>query len=113
MKKIGVIVLGIMMFLVLYSGWKANYDIRVISNSAYNWLDDNNKALVIDKKPVEIKEISFSDEYLIFNGSETTDINGMEVYRVTFKSDKEELLGPIVVYLGRENLKVLGMDYRE
>lgn len=113
MKKIGIIVLGVMISLLLYSGWKANYDVRIISSTAYNWLDDGNKALVIGDKAIEIKEMSFSDEYFIFNGSEATDINGMKVYRVTFKSKKDELLGPIVVYLDRENLKILGMDYRE
>lgn len=113
MKKIGIIILGIMIALIIYAGWKGNHDVKVIGSIAYDWLDDEIKIDIIDKKPIEIKELTTRDKHILYNKDKTVNIKNMDVYKVTFKSKNEELLGPVIVYINRENLDVVGMEFRE
>lgn len=84
-----------------------------IKETAYNWLDNINQMSIIDWKSANVKTIKFDKEHIIANTTENSiNIQDKETYQVTFTTN-DEILGPIVVYLDKDNLEVLGIDYRD
>lgn len=113
MKKIAVIFLFFMVGILFYVGIKARYEVKNINEIAYGWLDSDYKNLVKNKEALEIKVIPSCDEHVIVNNGEMVNIENMSIYKVIFDTENQELLGPVVVYLEKDTLKVLGMDFRE
>ena len=84
-----------------------------IRQTAYNWIDDSIKSTMIDWQTSKIENITFDKEHLIINETETLDIINTEVFKVTFTTKDDDLLGPVIVYLDKDTFEVLGMDFRE
>ena len=40
-------------------------------------------------------------------------LTGKTVYKITFNTTQDGLLGPIVLYVDKYNAKVIGTDFRE
>ena len=89
---------------------KTDKEIREI---AYNWLDDVSKSEITNSDTASIGKVIFTSEHFVATKTKSIDIRNIESYRVIFNTSKDELLGPIVVYLEEDTLNVLGMDYRE
>ena len=84
-----------------------------IKETAYNWLNERNQMSIIDSESANIKAIKFDTEHIVENQIENSiNIQDKETYQVTFTTN-DEILGPIVVYVDKDNLEVLGMDYRD
>lgn len=89
---------------------KLKSDIR---EKAYNWLDNKNQSSIIDWKNASVEEVEFNENYTINTKADSVNIKNIKAYKVTFDTTDKELLGPIVVYLNKDNIDVLGIDYRE
>lgn len=57
--------------------------------------------------------ILFAEEHILATKTDSTDIKNIKTYKVIFNTTKDELLVPIVIYLSKDNLNVLGIDFRE
>ena len=89
---------------------KTDKEIREI---AYNWLDDESKSEITNSSTASIGKVIFTSEHLVATKTKSLDIRNIESYRVIFNTAKDDLLGPIVVYLEEDTFSVLGIDYRE
>lgn len=77
-------------------------DIKEIEKSTIlNFENPTVDELVLDKK------VSF----YLFNADEN--IEGKKAYRITFNTEQDGLLGPIVYYVDKDNGQIWGLDYRE
>lgn len=84
-----------------------------IKEIAYNWLDNQSKLSISDWKSASIDTIKFNEEHFVANTLDISiNIQDKETYQVTFTTN-DDILGPIIVYVDKENLNVLGVDYRE
>lgn len=112
MKKLLTYCLLIIAFTLQLTGCN-NTSKDTIKETAYNWLDEQNQMSIIDWESANIKVIKFDTEHIVTNQTENSiNIQDKETYQVTFKTN-DEILGPIVVYLDKDTLKVLGIDYRD
>lgn len=116
MKKIFTSIIFLLAFSISFTGCSTKSSLPEKDNIreiAYNWIDDNIKSTIIDWKNSKIENITFEKEHLIINETDTLDIINKESFKVTFTTKDNDLLGPIIVYLDIDTLKVLGMDFRE
>jgi len=88
------------------------YDNAII-DIAYESLTETSRNSVIDKKSGKIQEEKPANQYKISSAAGLVDIKGKEVYKVTFETTKDEILGPITVYIEKGTLKVLGNGLRK
>ncbi|MDY4252902.1 MULTISPECIES: hypothetical protein [Bacteria] len=84
-----------------------------IREAAYNWIDDTSKATITSWNTATIEEVRFDKEHLVTNKTENVDIINKKTYKVTFTTTNDEILGPIIIYLDKDTLEVLGMDFRD
>ena len=89
---------------------ESNDNIKMI---AYNWLDDTNKESIINMEKAKVEEVLREEQYFAAVNEDEVGVNGEIVYRVTFNTVCDEILGPIVIYLNKDNLSILGMDIRK
>ena len=116
MKRIlgyGILVVLFTLQLVGCSNISSNESKNKIRKTAYNWLDDASKSDIINWKTATVEEVKFEEEHVVVTKTDNIDIRNIETYKVTFTTQKDELLGPIVIYLDKDNLNVLGVDFRE
>lgn len=116
MKKLLTSIILILIFSTFFIGCSDKSSILEKDNireAAYNWIDDNIKYTIIDWQTSKIENITFDKEHLIINERETLDIINTEVFKVTFTTKDDDLLGPVIVYLDIDTFEVLGMDFRE
>lgn len=116
MKRIlgyGVLVVLIALQLVGCSSISSNESKNKVRETAYNWLDDTSKADILNWETAPVEEVKFKEEHVVATEVDTIDIRNIETYKITFTTQKDELLGPIVIYLDKDNLNVLGLDFRE
>lgn len=116
MKRIlgyGILVVLFTLQLVGCRNISSNESKNKIRKTAYNWLDDASKSDIIDWETATVEEIKFEEEHVVVTKTDNIDIRNIETYKVTFTTQKDELLGPIVIYLDKDNLNVLGVDFRE
>ena len=84
-----------------------------IKEIAYNWLDNQSKSSIVDWKSADINIIKFNEEHFVANTIEISkNIQDKETYQVTFETN-DDILGPIVIYVDKTDLNVLGVDYRD
>ncbi|MBQ3593041.1 MAG: hypothetical protein II982_01615 [Clostridia bacterium] len=75
-------------------------------------LDEKSIEIIINLDNPKIEEIVFDTQHFLHYFEENTDIVGKDLYKITFNTTQDGLLGPIVFYVDKENGKVLGTDYR-
>lgn len=62
---------------------------------------------------IEKVKIPKGSKYLVLsNESKTVDIQGKKVWKVTYHTEPDSLLGPIVVYIDYYNGKIYGFEAR-
>lgn len=110
-KTLTYMVLFFTIILLIYEGGKVSKN--TIRESAYNYLDTKSKSSITDWKSATIKIRKYNKDYLVeTSNNELIDIKDKKTYQVTFKTNNE-VLGPIIVYLDKDSLEVLGIDFRE
>lgn len=99
--------------LICCSNISSNKSKNKIMKTAYNWLDNTSKSDILNWETATVEEVNFEEEHVVATKTASADIRNIEAYKVTFTTHKDELLGPIVIYLDKNNLNVLGLDFRE
>lgn len=61
----------------------------------------------------KIEEIVFEGNLPIYLFDENTDIAGKDLYKITYNTEQDGLLGPIIFYADRISGNVVGCDFRE
>ncbi len=76
-------------------------------------LDDKSKETIQNFKNPKVEEVVLKKAASIYLFEEKTEIVGSKLYKITFDTTQDGLLGPIVFYVDKLNGEVVGMDYRE
>ncbi len=61
----------------------------------------------------KVEEIYFTDYPSIYYVKDHNDILNKKVYKITYNTMYDELIGPIVIYVDGENGDVIGSEVRE
>ncbi|MBQ2840793.1 MAG: hypothetical protein IJE70_05555 [Oscillospiraceae bacterium] len=82
--------------------------------SAKQLLDDKSKKEIENFENPKVEEVVFSKAPgVIYRFNKKTRITGRRLYKITFHTFRDGLLGPIVFYVDKICGEVVGMDYRE
>ena len=83
-----------------------------IKEIALNWLDDERKKSIIDINNSKVEEIKYKEDYYVVSNEGSINIKDKVIYKVTFNT-LAEVLGPIVIYVDKEEFEVLGTYIRK
>ncbi|MFA9377898.1 MAG: hypothetical protein ACERKZ_14250 [Lachnotalea sp.] len=76
-------------------------------------ISEETKAMITNYDTPEVEEITFSEEPNISKVEGAGEMVGNDFYTVTFHTTEEEIVGPIVYYIGKTNGKIYGGDWQE
>lgn len=77
-----------------------------------NEIENGGKETILNFDNPEIEEVIFEASPSIAYFGRKTDVSGKPLYKVTFRTEQDGLLGPIVLYIKKAGGKVIGADYR-
>lgn len=103
---------------VIFSTWGKQYaPVEITSQEAVEIVKKNMSGRAVktitNYDNPKIEEIVFSKEPIICVFEKKGKVFGRGVYKITFNTFEDGLLGPIVCYVDKLNGKILGADYRE
>lgn len=104
---------------VKYGGWFMNYELPVgitkeeAVKFAQNDINEIEKTTIINFENPTVEEVVLDEKVSIYLFNADEKIEGKTAYRITFNTEEDGLLGPIVYYIDKDNGKLLGLDYRE
>lgn len=90
-------------------------DPLLIRDTAMTWISEvmkEAKDTITDTKAVTVENYDATESHAIWSPAGQIDIKGIATYKVSFPTSKDDILGPITVYLDRSNMAPLGSDYR-
>ena len=105
---------------VKYGSWFMNYahPIEDVTKEeavkiAQNDINEIEKSTIINFENPTVEELVLGEKvsFYLFNVDEN--IKGKKAYKITFNTEQDGLIGPIVYYVDKDNGKLLGLDYRE
>ncbi len=107
---------------VLFSTWGKKYSppLEVLEIAPQTAIENVKKNL--DKKSIEtitnfdnpkVEEVVFDARPSIYFFDDKVDIAGKNLYKITFNTTQDGLLGPMVFYVDKSNGDLIGADYRE
>ncbi len=76
-------------------------------------LDDKSKATITNYDNPKTEEIVFDTEMSIYCFEEKSNFDGKNIYKITFNTTQDGLLGPIVCYVDKLTGVLIGADFRE
>jgi hypothetical protein len=88
---------------------KSESDIRKI---AYQCLNEYDKKSIIRWQSAKVEEYTSKTDHSIWATNKTVNIKGKDTYKVTFRTNNENLVGLISIYIDINSYKVLGQDLR-
>jgi hypothetical protein len=82
---------------------------------AYDYVDPISQKTIKNRKVAQVEEFTprFDIEIMNEETDSLTNIKGIDVMTVTFKTDDDGSLGPIIVYIDKNSKKVLGIGGRK
>lgn len=80
---------------------------------AQKQLDGNGVETITNYKHPDIEKVVFQTPPPIYLLDETVDVVGKNLYKITFTTELDGLLGPIVFYIDEQSGTVIGTDFRE
>ena len=104
---------------VKYGSWFMNYKLPVgitkeeAVKIAQNDMKGIEKSTIINFENPTVEELVLDEKVSIYLFNADENIEGKKAYRITFNTEQDGLLGPIVYYIDKDNGKLLGLDYRE
>ena len=127
MKKKAFIILGIFFIVLAVAALvTGNADSTRVRNSAepvhtieeavkiaQNNINEIEKSTIINFENPTVEELVLDEKVSFYLLNADENINGEKAYRITFNTEQDGLLGPIVYYIDKDNGKLLGLDYRE
>ncbi len=107
---------------VVFSTWGKKYSppLEVLEITSQTAIENVKKTL--DKKSIEtitnfdnpkIEEVVFDEQPSIYLLDDKVDVVGKNLYKITFNTTQDGLLGPMVFYVDKLNGNLVGADYRE
>lgn len=114
MKRIAALLTILVILSMLATGCaiasvKTDSEIREI---AYQYLSQRSKDTVIDKEDAIVEEYHPISVHKVFSPDGSVDITGKDLYKVTFQTTDEALLGPLIVYIDKKTYIAYGVDGR-
>ncbi len=118
MKKALVIILAMFVFIgFLYAGSHIStlspITIEEAIERVKREIDDKSKETIINFDNPKAEEMVFKTQPSIYLFDKEVKLTGKSVYKITFNTTQDGLLGPVVFYVDRNNGEIIGMDYRE
>ncbi len=104
---------------VLFSTWGKKYSppekispqkaIEIVKDS----LGEKEKSTITNLENPKIEDVVFFSDPPIACFKDEEDIVGKDLYKITFKTTMDALLGPLAVYVDKQSGDIVGADYRE
>ncbi|WP_108669920.1 hypothetical protein [Peribacillus acanthi] len=84
-------------------------------NLAYDYVHPHSQNSILNWKKAKVEEFTSEMDLNIIDEAkdEMVNIKGIHTLKVTFRTNDEESLGPIVVFIDKKNGKVLGIGGRK
>lgn len=76
-------------------------------------LDDKSVETITNFDSPKVEEIIFDGSYSMYFFEKKTEVKGKKLYRITFNTTQDGLLGPIVFYVDKISGEVIGAGFRE
>lgn len=76
-------------------------------------LDEKSSKTIINIDNPKVEEVVFDKSPSIYLVDKQAKVVGRKLYRITYNTQQDGLLGPIVFYIDKLSGKHIGMDYRE
>ena len=76
-------------------------------------LDDKTIKTITNIDNPKIEEVIFNEKPSIYLFNVKTDATGIPLYKITFNTTQDGLLGPVVFYINKSGGEIIGMGYRE
>jgi hypothetical protein len=89
---------------------KSDGDIR---NIAYQYLNEGTKKTIIDWENAKVEEESNSQDYLVAGPNGVVSTKGKDIYKITFRTNNEAYLGPILVIMDKNTYAIIGAGLRD
>lgn len=124
MKKVlfGALLVLIVLAVVLNVDYLTNLNVKKGNEFVTQKTAVENVKKKLDTKSIEtitnfntpkIEETVFDKQCNIYLFDKETEINGKKLYKITFNTTMDELLGPIVFYVDKISGEVVGTGFRE
>ena len=68
---------------------------------------------IINLENPKIEEVVLNGDASIYLFDESFDVSGKSLYKITYNTELDGLLGPITFYVDKMSGIVIGADYRE
>ena len=75
-------------------------------------LDNKSKETITNLDNPKVEEYTFNKQPFMGFFVKEENLTGKTVYKITFNTTQDGLLGPIVLYVDKYNGKVIGTDFR-
>ena len=117
MKKSLIIISIALIILLLFSLWGEKQASPKITpqkavDTVSEKLDEKTIKIIKNLDSPEVEEIVFNKKTSIYFLEENTHIIGRKLYKITFNTTQDGLLGPIVFYVDKSNGEIIGMGFR-
>jgi len=115
MRIWGILIVVICMTL-LFCGCSENQQIseeKVIEISKTVVDKDNEKILNYENPEVEVIDFPMRKPYVVISKNSEKNLRGLSVYRVTYETELDALLGPIRIYIDKYSGEIYGIDGRQ
>lgn len=117
MKKSLIIISIALIILLLFSLWGERQGSPEITpqkavDTVSERLDEKTIETIKNLDSPEVEEIVFNKKPSIYFLEENTHIIGRKLYKITFNTTQDGLLGPIVFYVDKSNGEIIGMGFR-
>lgn len=79
---------------------------------AKDYVSDNSNEVITNFDNPKVEEVVFDEEPVIAFFSDYRNVVGKTLYKVTFNTENDSLLGPITIYVDKGSGVLIGADYR-
>jgi hypothetical protein len=80
--------------------------------NAQNKFDEKSKETITNFDNPKVEEVVFDSPHQMAYFGDMVDVVGKPLYKITFNTTKDALLGPIVIYVDKSDGNPIGMDFR-
>ncbi len=100
---------------VVFSAWGKKYALAITKEEAIKIvrekLDEKTIATITNIENPKVEEVIFNELPSIY--LQKNNILNEKIYKITFNTTQDGLLGPITFYVVKSSGEIAGMDYRE
>lgn len=102
---------------VLFSTWGKNYspikpELKAAIDDVFNYFAPKTVKSIINKDNPIIEECVFNEQPYLHFVKEEFNIVGRELFKITFTTTHDGILGPMVVYVGKETCEFIAYRMR-